>query len=63
MTPRKSTRDLVTGEQLTKHRGERTQEQLAEEWFTPVATIQGWERNRRRIPGIVKRVIDLEKKR
>lgn len=60
---RKSTRELVSPKQLLAVRGERTQEQLAEEWHTPVATIQAWERKRRSIPGIVQRVIELEKKK
>lgn len=56
-------RKRTTPAQLLKHRGERTQEQMAKSWNTPKPTYVQWERGLRRIPGIVSVVVQLEKRR
>lgn len=53
----------TTPAQLLKHRGKRTQDEMAGSWNTPTATYVQWERGLRRIPGIVTVVIALEKRK
>ena len=55
-------RPHVTATQLIRHRGENSQAEQAALWNTPLPTYSQWERELRRIPGIVSVLMALERK-